>query len=284
MLKQSPNLKTLKARHVSQVRVAKQLIETAAHGIILAQFKSAAAELLASGTAQRAAIFKPSQWHLKVKQELGPAIARVMLIGAARELVRHTILKPKKSSASDYLARLAIDLDALSGGVASGLLGFATEFPQAMLDIIQATLFDSFKRPYWDHISGTTANQLEGILKRGTSEGQSIRNMAHEIEQQGATFSRHRAVTIARTESSRALNNGHLDGIQFVEADTGELLGKTWLSIQGSTTRATHAAADGQTVPSDQPFYVGGHPCMFPGDADLPPEESINCQCTLISG
>jgi uncharacterized protein with gpF-like domain len=198
-----------------------------------------------------------------------------MLIGAASELARHKRLKPRKAStATDYLADLGIDLYDE---------GIATEMPDELIDSIEATLADSFKREYWDNVNGTTAHQIEGVLKRGSTEGLSIRDMAHEIEQQGEMYSRQRAIVIARTESSRSLNSGRLEGLEHLESETGIEFGKTWLSVLGSTTRPTHAALDDVTVRRGEPFYLGGHPCQFPGDADLPPEESINCQCTIIS-
>ena len=54
--------------------------------------------------------------------------------------------------------------------------------------------------------------------------------------------------------------------------------------MNGSTTRQSHADADGQIVASNEPFYVGGHACRFLCDADLLPEEAINCLCTPIAG
>lgn len=54
---------------------------------------------------------------------------------------------------------------------------------------------------------------------------------------------------------------------------------KTWTAIEDAVTRPDHSDADGQTVPVDQPFIVGGYECQYPGDDDLPDEEVINCRC-----
>jgi uncharacterized protein with gpF-like domain len=51
----------------------------------------------------------------------------------------------------------------------------------------------------------------------------------------------------------------------------------------GTTTRPEHAALDGVTVAVDAPFYLAGYACQFPGDADSPAEQSVNCQCTVTS-
>jgi len=41
------------------------------------------------------------------------------------------------------------------------------------------------------------------------------------------------------------------------------------------------AAADGQIVNMAESFLVGGYPAKYPCDPDLPPEESIQCRCTV---
>lgn len=57
---------------------------------------------------------------------------------------------------------------------------------------------------------------------------------------------------------------------------------KTWTAIEDAVTRIDHSDADGQTVAVDQPFIVGGFEGMYPGDADLPDEETINCRCWVV--
>jgi hypothetical protein len=266
--------KAIKARHVNQVHRAKQIIAEAAAELIARQLRDAAAELRDRGVAKRGLIFDPRQWDQRLKGALAPAIGHVMLIGAASELKRHGRLKHKKSSASDYLAQLGLDLTDSD---------FATEMPQELVDSIEATLADSFKRDYWAHANNVTAGKIESLIRDGTTEGLSIRDMAHVIEETADGYGRQRAIVIARTESSRALNSGHVEGIEYIEDDAGIQLGKTWVSVLGSTTRPTHAAMDDTTVPTREPFYLGGHPCQFPGDADLPVEEVANCQCTITS-
>jgi len=43
-----------------------------------------------------------------------------------------------------------------------------------------------------------------------------------------------------------------------------------------------HVKADGQTVPWGQPFDVGGFAMMYPHDPEGPPQEVINCRCTML--
>lgn len=59
---------------------------------------------------------------------------------------------------------------------------------------------------------------------------------------------------------------------------------KEWHTIMDGRERATHAIANGQIVPIDEPFIVGGYKMMFPRDVTYgaPPSEIINCRCSII--
>ena len=58
---------------------------------------------------------------------------------------------------------------------------------------------------------------------------------------------------------------------------------KQWHTIMDGRERDTHAIANGQTVPIDQPFIVGGFRMMFPRDMTYgaPLREIINCRCSI---
>lgn len=67
------------------------------------------------------------------------------------------------------------------------------------------------------------------------------------------------------------------DALSFV----GATAYKQW-SCQMIRSRDTHIDADGQQVGPGEFFDIGGYPCEFPGDPSLPPEESINCLCSVM--
>lgn len=91
-----------------------------------------------------------------------------------------------------------------------------------------------------------------------------------------------RSQTIARTEVTGAYNGGHLAAIQARDELLGTRTEKVWLATIDSRTRDDHFQADGQRVPLDQPFDVGGEELEFPGDPDGPPEQTVNCRCTML--
>lgn len=47
-------------------------------------------------------------------------------------------------------------------------------------------------------------------------------------------------------------------------------------------TRDSHFKADGQRVPLDGKFTIGGYECDHPGDQHLPVHEAANCRCTTL--
>ena len=59
----------------------------------------------------------------------------------------------------------------------------------------------------------------------------------------------------------------------------------TWQTQKDEKVRGTHAAADGQTKPINEPFIVGGYAMMFPGDtltSNPPGDLTINCRCVEL--
>lgn len=93
-----------------------------------------------------------------------------------------------------------------------------------------------------------------------------------------------RAMTIARTEALRAENYGNLAGIRQMLAENPDMtVVKTWLATEDDRTRDTHRELDGkQSLGIDTPFLTTqGSIIRYPHDPDAPPEETINCRCTL---
>lgn len=92
-----------------------------------------------------------------------------------------------------------------------------------------------------------------------------------------------KARRIARTESHGAVSAGQLAAAQEREQLTGIRMWKRWLSTDDTRTRASHRVADGQAVPLDQPFRIGGFLLQHPADAiSVAPHEVINCRCTML--
>jgi SPP1 gp7 family putative phage head morphogenesis protein len=129
---------------------------------------------------------------------------------------------------------------------------------------------------------------IAGDLSEGVNLGESIPELTERVDETLSTTGserwQNRATMIARTEAIGALNAARLESFrQAAQDEPGVTFEKVWVATVGDgRTRPSHVAADGQRVPVDQPFIVGGFPAMFPGDPSLPPELGINCRCTML--
>lgn len=135
-------------------------------------------------------------------------------------------------------------------------------------------------------------NQVRDEMKAAFAKGYSVDELAERIHEvlgrNDAGMWESRAMVIARTEMIGAYNAGTFAGMVASAKQDGGQWVKGWLSTEDSRVRPTHAAADFHTgalkqiVPLTAPFQVGGFPLMFPGDPTGPPQEVIQCRCTLV--
>lgn len=128
-------------------------------------------------------------------------------------------------------------------------------------------------------ISTRTVAQIRLELTDGVAQGESIPELAKRIDSLYLEqIIPNRSTVIARTEVIGASNYGSNEAA----SQSGLTLNKVWLATEDSRTRPDHANADGQEVPMDQPFNVGGSQLMFPGDSSLgaTADEIIQCRCT----
>ena len=103
---------------------------------------------------------------------------------------------------------------------------------------------------------------------------------------------RNRAETIVRTEVNRVHNAGHAQALDALQSSNVKVR-KMWISSGDDRTRPAHRAMNGVTVDHDKPFpfdaaHVGEDSLprsqwpQYPLDPSLPPEQSINCRCTIV--
>lgn len=128
-------------------------------------------------------------------------------------------------------------------------------------------------------ITDTTRNLIRGALAEGESGGMGPNETAGLIvDRLGGVAAVARATTIARTETHTAANYGSQEAAKATALE----LEREWAAVEDSRTRPSHAEADGQVVDMEEPFSVGGAVLQFPGDPSGPPEEVINCRCTVL--
>jgi hypothetical protein len=132
-------------------------------------------------------------------------------------------------------------------------------------------------------INETTRKRIAAEIAAGRAAGETLRQIARRIDKfYLEDIIPHRSMTIAVTEVGHAANWSQ----NFIAEDTAERgvpMEKEWGAIF-VRTREAHEEADGQRVPLDEPFDVGGEKMMYPGDETLGagPENIINCHCFVM--
>lgn len=121
-----------------------------------------------------------------------------------------------------------------------------------------------------------TSHITQGIL-----QGESIPHLSRRLLKT-VNNDRIAAVRTARTAVTSAQNAGR-QAVYDKAKSMGLNLQKEWLATLDGRTRHDHGMADGQRVPLDGKFTVGGHKMKYPGDMSAPGWLVYNCRCTTIT-
>lgn len=133
-----------------------------------------------------------------------------------------------------------------------------------------------------DDMMGRRWTSLRSELVDGMQKGESetaLKKRVHSFFR----GERSNSLTIARTETSRAVNSATFTSMETARAKGVDVRMK-WVSINDSYTREAHAAANflPPIIPGVEMFHVGGDALRFPGDPNGTPENTINCRCGMV--
>ncbi|MEG2347269.1 MAG: phage minor head protein [Cetobacterium sp.] len=125
----------------------------------------------------------------------------------------------------------------------------------------------------------TTKNVLNGVLTDSQAKGLGIKDTLKNILDKVEDMRLSRAKTIARTETSSAINNTSLR-----TAKEAKMKKKTWVWIGGRYTfRENHRRLNGLTIGIDEYFDLGkGIKTLSPHHPSLPASEVCNCSCLIL--
>jgi uncharacterized protein with gpF-like domain len=139
-------------------------------------------------------------------------------------------------------------------------------------------------RYFSSQINGTTQKELAKILEQAVQEGKTSVSIAKDIKD---TFDRWanggddmtvaRSRMIARTEVEYITNTSMIENYRVNQVE-----GKEWLSARDKNVRTDHSVADGQKVPVNASFIVGGEQLDRPGDPAGSAGNVINCRCVVL--
>lgn len=88
--------------------------------------------------------------------------------------------------------------------------------------------------------------------------------------------SKDRSIIISETETNVIGNYG-----RQVQAVKNGKHWKTWQTMKDNRVRDSHMLVDEKTIGIFDYFDVGGAKMLYPGDTSAPPEELVNCRCTV---
>ena len=128
----------------------------------------------------------------------------------------------------------------------------------------------------------TSHDGIQRVLEDAMKEGKSVADVTRQLMDDGIRTNYARARQTALTEMLTA----HSVAQQESYMQSPAVEGKEWkhTGARRNKPRPNHVAMDGQVVPKDQPFDLGGadggsYKPMYPRDSKLPASERINCHC-----
>jgi hypothetical protein len=125
-------------------------------------------------------------------------------------------------------------------------------------------------------------------LDQGLSAEDVTKLIVERLQDEGYTYARYRARRIARTETNRATNEGHMQGARALPFEVT----KVWISAKDNRTRREprdewdHWVLDGAVVDYDIPFKARSRngqeiEVRMAGDVEAPAGFTINCRCRV---
>lgn len=133
-------------------------------------------------------------------------------------------------------------------------------------------------------VTNTSQNQVNEIVAQGIEDGLNLRQIEELLVEQIPDIKRARA--IARTEATRAYNEGKKRSAQDWANQTGTSLWKIWIHGGAKEPRIQHIQAQNKPVRFDQPFvfFTNGVQVLMdkPGDLNGGAAQTINCSCVVV--
>lgn len=234
-----------------------------------------------------------SQWNkidkLKAQQERkwAPLIKRVL-----QSMVMPVYTKPASYQAAQIEASKITDTELkplyqklyTQSGAAFGKMQFDLLGSELVAGAEEALVFEMSnylrdKAGYRiTHVTKDTITRVQSALVEFEQSGFLIQDALNQMRDEAIGFEPWRANMIARTEIAAASSHA-----RYIAAkSTGLPLLKEWVATTDSRTRPSHRSADGQRVPIDANFNVGGVSIFSPGAAGAPADEVINCRCADV--
>jgi hypothetical protein len=133
-------------------------------------------------------------------------------------------------------------------------------------------------------VNNTTLEQIQKILGDGLEQGLNPFQLERLLLKEIPNIARARA--IARTESTRAYNEGKKRSADDWAKQTGTTLWKLWIHGGAKEPRFQHIQAQDKPIRADQPFVFTTKGVQVfmdkPGDINGGAAQTINCNCVVV--
>ena len=133
-------------------------------------------------------------------------------------------------------------------------------------------------------VTATTQNKVNEIVSQGIEQGLNPMQIEERLLEQIPDIKRARA--IARTESTRAYNEGKMRAAIDWANETGTQLWKIWVHGGDKEPRIQHIQAQNKPKRFDQPFVfiTDGTEVLMdkPGDINGGAAQTVNCSCVVV--
>lgn len=134
-------------------------------------------------------------------------------------------------------------------------------------------------------VTETTTKKVQGVLSQAITDGLNPFQIEELLLEVIPDIKRARA--IARTESTRAFNEGKKKSAQDWANQTGVNLWKIWIHGGAKEPRIQHIQAQDKPIRADQTFaFTNKNTTVVqmdkPGDISGGAEQTINCSCVVV--
>jgi len=133
-------------------------------------------------------------------------------------------------------------------------------------------------------VTDNTQNKVNEIVAQGIQEGLNPKQIEERLLREIPDIKRARS--IARTEATRAYNQGKKKSAQDWANQTGTQLWKLWIHGGAKEPRIQHILAQNKPIRFDQPFVFNTNGVQvfmdIPGDLNGGAAQTINCSCVVV--
>jgi hypothetical protein len=156
-------------------------------------------------------------------------------------------------------------------------------FVATWLEFIKNWVIQNLGQLIFD-VTDTSQKKVNEIVAKGLKDGLNPRQIEELLIEEIPDIKRARA--IARTESTRAYNEGKQQSAIQWSNETGTPLWKLWIHGGAKEPRIQHILAQNKPIRFDQPFVFNSNGVQVlmdkPGDLNGGPSQTINCSCVVV--